>query len=167
MMAAAWVVAATVASGPALGRGPSITRGFPPLELGMSVEQFSKSVPAEEIAVAGDDRIFSVTGRRATVTGFLCIFTKGRLSRIEISHSVDYSARVPWQDFLAGSTREYGTGFRLKTQSGDVAMWDDGRTTLVLERRMVTERERSYVVTLLDDAIAIERNERCGPKMFV
>ena len=156
-----------IASGSALGNGPSIIRGLPPLELGMSVEQFLNAVPAEEISAAGVDRVFSVIGRRINVTGVLCKFTKGRLSRIEVSYSVDYTSRVPWKDFLAGTKREYGSGFHLNTQTGDMEMWDDGRTTLILERRMVTLRERSYVITLLDDAIALERNERCAPRIAV
>jgi hypothetical protein len=30
----------------------------------------------------------------------------------------------------------------------------------------VTARNRAYVVTLADDAVAIERNGRCAPKKF-
>jgi hypothetical protein len=45
-------------------------------------------------------------------------------------------------------------------------MWDDGLTTLIVERRMVTARDRAYVVTIADDAVAIERSGRCAPRKF-
>ncbi len=145
---------------------PSITRSFAPFELGMPIEQFLAAVPAEEIGALGDERLFSVVGLRVNVTGIWCTFTAGRLSRIEVTHSVAYSLSVPWKAFLSGAIREYGTGFHLPTPNGDVEMWDDGRTTLIVERRRVTARNRAYVVTLADDAVAIERSGRCAPRKF-
>ncbi len=145
---------------------PSITRSVAPFELGMPIEQFLATVPAEEIGALGDERLFSVVGVRVNVTGIWCTFTAGRLSRIEITHSVAFSSKIPWNAFLSSAIREYGAGFHLPTPNGDVEMWDDGRTTLIVERRMVTARDRAYAVTLADDAVAIERGGRCAPKKF-
>jgi len=164
---AAWLAAVWVMfSAPCAVATPSIARSFAPFELGMPIEQFLAAVPAEEIGALGDERLFSVVGLRINVTGIWCTFTAGRLSRIEITHSVAYSSSIPWKAFLSGAIREYGAGFHLPTPNGDVEMWDDGRTTLIVERRLVTARNRAYVVTLADDAVAIKRSGRCAPKKF-
>lgn len=165
--AAIWLVVAWVGlSASSAVATPSITRSFAPFELGMPIEQFLATVPAEEIGALGDERLFSVIGRRINVTGIWCTFTAGRLSRIEITHSVAFSSKIPWNAFLSSAIREYGAGFHLPTPNGDVEMWDDGRTTLIVERRMVTARDRAYAVTLADDAVAIERGGRCAPRKF-
>jgi hypothetical protein len=165
--AAIWLVVAWVGLSASLaGAVPSIMRVLAPFELGMPIDDFLASVPAEEIGALGDERLFSVVGLRVNVTGIWCTFTAGRLSRIEVTHSVAYSSSVPWKAFLSGAVRDYGAGFHLPTPNGDVEMWDDGRTTLIVERRLVTARNRAYVVTLADDAVAIERSGRCAPKKF-
>ncbi len=165
--AAFWLAAAVFGlSAPFAVATTSITRSFAPFELGMPIEQFLAAVPAEEIGALGDERLFSVVGLRVNVTGIWCTFTAGRLSRIEVTHSVAYSSSIPWKAFLSGAIREYGAGFHLPTPNGDVEMWDDGRTTLIVERRLVTARNLAYVVTIADNAVAIERSGRCAPKKF-
>ncbi len=165
--AAPWAVLIWSLAAPLVEAAPSISRTFEPFELGMPIKEFLATVPADEIGAVGDDRLFSVIGLRVNVTGIWCTFTRERLSRIEITFSVEYSSRTPWKEFLASATREYGTGFHLPVSGGDVEMWDDGRTTLVLERRPVTARDLAYVVTLFDDAVAIEHGGRCAPKYSV
>ena len=165
--AAIWLAAAVFGlSAPFAVAATSIARSFAPFELGMPIEQFLAAVPAEEIGALGDERLFSVVGLRVNVTGIWCTFTAGRLSQIEITHSVAYSSSLPWKAFLSGAIRDYGAGFHLPTPNGDVEMWDDGRTTLIVERRLVTARDRAYVVTIADNAVAIERGGRCAPKKF-
>jgi hypothetical protein len=165
--AAIWLAAAVFGlSAPFAGAAPSITRALAPFELGMPIDDFLASVPAEEIGVLGDERLFSVVGLRVNATGIWCTFTAGRLSRIEVTHSVAYSSSILWKAFLSGAIREYGAGFHLPTPNGDVEMWDDGRTTLIVERRLVTARDRAYVVTIADDAVAIARGGRCAPRKF-
>jgi hypothetical protein len=165
--AAIWLAAAVFGlSAPFAVAATSITRALAPFELGMPIDDFLASVPAEEIGALGDERLFSVVGLRVNVTGIWCTFTAGRLSRIEVTHSVAYSSSLPWKAFLSGAIRDYGAGFHLPTPNGDVEMWDDGRTTLTVERRVVTARDRAYVVTIADDAVAIERSGRCAPQKF-
>ena len=142
--AAAWLTAAVFGlSAPLPAGATSITRVLAPFELGMPIDDFLASVPAEEIGALGDERLFSVVGLRVNVTGIWCTFAAGRLSRIEVTHSVAYSSSVPWKAFLSGAVRDYGAGFHLPTPNGDVEMWDDGRTTLIVERRLVTARNRN------------------------
>jgi hypothetical protein len=165
--AAIWLAVAWVGLSASLaGAVPSIMRVLAPFELGMPIDDFLASVPAEEIGALDDERLFSVVGLRVNVTGIWCTFTAGRLSRIEVTHSVAYSSSLPWKAFLSGAVRDYGAGFHLPTPNGDVEMWDDGRTTLIVERRLVTARDRAYVVTIADDAVAIERSGRCAPQKF-
>jgi hypothetical protein len=165
--AAIWPAVAWVGLSASLaGAVPSIMRVLAPFELGMPIDDFLASVPAEEIGALDDERLFSVVGLRVNVTGIWCTFTAGRLSRIEVTHSVAYSSSLPWKAFLSGAVRDYGAGFHLPTPNGDVEMWDDGRTTLIVERRLVTARDRAYVVTIADDAVAIERSGHCAPQKF-
>jgi hypothetical protein len=164
---ALWAVLIWSLSIPIVEAAPSISRTFAPFELGMPIGEFLAAVPADEIGAVGDARLFSVIGLRVNVTGIWCTFTQERLSRIEITFSVEYSSHTPWKEFLSSATREYGTGFHLPVPGGDVEMWDDGRTTLVLERRAVTARDLAYVVTLFDDAVAIEHGSRCAPRYSV
>jgi hypothetical protein len=89
------------------------------------------------------------------------------LAHIEVIYSTAYSARTAWDDFVEIATRKYGTGFHLPTPGGDVEMWDDGHTTLILERRAVTDQASAYTLTLKDDAAALQRGSRCAPRIEV
>jgi hypothetical protein len=46
-------------------------------------------------------------------------------------------------------------------------MWDDGHTTLILERREIAHDAFAYTLTLQDDAVALERGSRCAPRIEV
>jgi len=158
----AWlaVPAATVHSAP-------IYRGFLSLQLGMPVETFIATTPTAELRGEAGERVFSITHMPNDLEGVIVAFAEDRLSRIEVTYSAAYSARTSWEEFVAMAVRKYGTGFHLPTPGGDVQMWDDGHTTLILERRPVTADVQTYGLTLQDDAVALERGEQCAPRIEV
>lgn len=144
-----------------------IYRAFLSMELGMPLETFVSTIPSEELDRREDERVFRVPGESVEVEGVDATFTHDRLSRIEVGYAPAFSARVPWQQFVATAERKYGSGFHLPIPRGDIEMWDDGRTTLILERRATSGLGDRYVLTLLDDAVALERSDRCAPRMEV
>jgi hypothetical protein len=145
----------------------SIYRGFYSLQLGMSVEDFTATTPAEEVSRDPDERVFAITKVPIDVFGVTASFDDDRLAHIEVIYSSAYSTSTSWEEFIAVAIRKYGTGFHLPTPDGDVEMWDDGRTTLILERREVTDRTYAYTLTLQDDAVALQRGGRCAPRLEV
>lgn len=144
-----------------------IYRAFLSLELGMPLETFVSTIPSEEMDRRDDERVFWVPGQSVDVEGVNATFTGDRLSRIEVVYVPAFSARVSWKQFVATAERKYGSGFHLPIQRGDVEMWDDGRTTLILERRALSGQGNRYVLILLDDAVALERSDRCQPSLEV
>ena len=111
--------------------------------------------------------MFAVTRTLDDIFGTTASFVDDRLAHIEVIYSTAYSARTAWDDFVEIATRKYGTGFHLPTPGGDVEMWDDGHTTLILERRAVTDQASAYTLTLKDDAAALQRGSRCAPRIEV
>jgi hypothetical protein len=156
------MLGSTAASAPS-----TIYRAFLSLELGMPIDAFLETVPAEEIANRGDEQRFRVSGDHADLTGLVATFTDERLSRIEATYSPAFSSRMSWRAFVETATRKYGTGFHLPTPGGDVEMWDDGYTTLILERRPISGKGHAYTLTLLDDAVALEHSSQCPPRIEV
>lgn len=158
----AWFVGST----PAAHSAP-IYRGFLSLQLGMPVEAFVETTPAQEIPGEAGERVFSITRVINELEGVVVAFVDDRLARIEVTYSVAYSARTSWKEFVAMAVRKYGTGFHLPTPGGEVEMWDDGRTTLLLERRPFTSDAQTYRLMLEDDAVALKRSGRCAPRIEV
>ncbi len=144
-----------------------IYRGFLSLQLGMPIDAFRQTTPAQEIPGEAGERLFSITRVINELDGVVVAFADGRLSRIEVTYSAAYASRTPWDEFVAMAVGKYGTGFHLPTPGGEVEMWDDGRTTLILERRSVASEAHTYGLTLQDDAVALEQGGRCSPRIDV
>jgi hypothetical protein len=161
------VLAVSLAGERSAAEAASIYRGFYSLQLGMSVEDFTATTPAEEVSRDPDERVFAITKVPTDVFGVTASFDNDRLAHIEVIYSSQYSSRTSWEDFVAVAIRKYGTGFHLPTPGGDVEMWDDGHTTLILERRAVTHQAVAYTLTLQDDAAALQRGSRCAPRIEV
>jgi hypothetical protein len=161
------VLGAWLAGSHSVAHAASIYRGFFSLQLGMPIETFLETTPAREIAGTAGERLFTVTRVINELEGVVVAFADDRLARIEVTYSVAYSTRTSWEEFVAMAVRKYGTGFHLPTPGGDVEMWDDGHTTLILERRPFTTAADTYRLTLQDDTVALERGGRCAPRIEV
>ncbi|MFZ5861880.1 MAG: hypothetical protein ACOYXR_03410 [Nitrospirota bacterium] len=166
-MTLAAVAAVGFAGEQSAAQAASIYRGFHSLQLGMTIEEFTANTPAEEVSRNPASRVFAVTRVPSDIYGVTASFDGDRLAHIEVIYSSAYSARTSWQTFVDVATGKYGTGFHLPTPGGDVEMWDDGQTTLILERRAVTDEATAYTLTLQDDAAALKRNSRCAPRMDI
>lgn len=144
-----------------------IYRGFLSLQLGMPIDLFLQTTPVEEIPGEAGERLFSITDMPSDLNGVVVAFTDGRLAQIDVTYSAAYSAHTSWEEFVAMAVRKYGTGFHLPTPGGAVEMWDDGYTTLILERRPLMPAAEAYGLVLQDDAVALERGARCAPRFEV
>lgn len=144
-----------------------IYRGFLSLQLGMPIDRFMETTPTAEIPGETGERLFAITYMPDDLNRVIVAFSDDRLSRIEVTYSATYSARTSWEEFVAMAVRKYGTGFHLPTPGGEVEMWDDGHTTLILERQAAAPEGPLYALTLQDDAVALERGDRCAPRIEV
>lgn len=144
-----------------------IYRGFLSLQLGMPIDTFLRTTPAQEIPGDAGERLFSITRVINELEGVVVAFVDRRLARIEVTYSAAYTGRTSWDEFVAMAVRKYGSGFHLPTPGGDVEMWDDGHTTLILERRPAAAGGHTYALTLQDDAVALEQGGRCSPRIEV
>ncbi len=163
----AWSIAAWLTGQPSIAHAAPIYRGFLSLQLGMPIETFLETTPAEEIGGEAGERTFSITRVVNELEGVIVAFADDRLARIEVTYSTAYTGRTSWEAFVDMAVRKYGTGFHLSTSAGDVEMWDDGRTTLILERRPNTTDAQTYGLTLQDDGVALDRGARCAPRIEV
>jgi hypothetical protein len=163
----AWGIVAWFVGSYTAAHAAPIYRGFHSLQLGMPIETFIETTPTAEIQGETGERVFAITQMPHDLNGVIVAFAEDRLSRIEVTYSASYSARTSWEDFVEMAVRKYGTGFHLPTPGGEVEMWDDGRTTLILERRVLASDVPTYSLTLQDDAVALERGGRCAPRLEV
>jgi hypothetical protein len=133
----------------------------------MPIDIFLATTPTREISGESGERVFSITDMPADLHGVVATFVDDRLSRIEVVYSEVYSSRTSWEEFVAMAVRKYGTGFHLPTPGGEVEMWDDGYTTLILERHPQSPDAQTYGLTLQDDAVALDRGDQCAPRLDV
>jgi hypothetical protein len=133
----------------------------------MPIDAFLETTPAQQVQGEAGERLFSISRVINDLQGVVVAFVEDRLIRIEVTYSVAYATRTSWDEFVAMAVRKYGNGFHLPTPGGDVEMWDDGRTTLILERRPVASDVHTYGLTLQDDAAALEQGGRCSPRIDV
>lgn len=164
MLLVAVGVAAWFAGAPSPAHAAPIYRGFLTLQLGMPIDMLLQTTPVQEISGDAGERLFSITDMPNHLNGVVVAFADDRLARIDVTYSASYSARTSWEEFVAMAVRKYGTGFHLPTPEGGVEVWDDGRTTLILERRPFAPNVEMFGLTLQDDAIALEQGARCAPR---
>ena len=155
--------------------GLPIERSFAKLKLGMTIEAFSKQYSAQErtdpfLNLASGERFFEVSTAALPkdVAALACKFLNNRLYRISVEYTKEYAERVNWEDWLAETAKKYG---KVTVQSNaernkriEIARWDDGITTLILQRveqvsfeSKKLKEEFTFSVAYLDDALWKER----------
>ncbi|MCI0527212.1 MAG: hypothetical protein L0Y56_07195, partial [Nitrospira sp.] len=95
-----------------------------------------------------------------------CTFYLGKLFRIEVSYTPQFSKRTPWNSFVEPVRKKYGEGLSFASPQGEVIMWYDGKTSFVLERKSGPKSRSLYEATLADDALFNARQEVCPRKKF-
>jgi hypothetical protein len=155
--------------------GEPIERSFAKLKLGMTIEDFSKQYPAQErtdtfLNLASGERFFEVSGVKfpENVAALVGKFLNNRLYRISAEYTKEFADRTSWEALLTKTAKKYG---HVAVQSGsqgekvvEVARWDDGTTTMILQRegkpRFESQKLKmvfTFSVAYLDDALWNER----------
>jgi len=155
--------------------GVPIERSFAKLTLGMTIEDFSKQYPAKErtdlfLGLGSGERFFEVSGAKLPkdVSALAVKFLNNRLYRISAEYTKEFAERTGWETLLTKTARKYGKVTVQATTEGDkrieIARWDDGTTTLILQREGKARFESkkfktvfTFSVVYLDDALWNER----------
>jgi hypothetical protein len=155
--------------------GLPIERSFGKLNLGMTIEEFSKQYSAKErtdhfLNLAKGERFFEVSAAKLPkdVAALVAKFLNNRLYRISAEYSQEFSERTRWESLLTETAQKYGkVGVQSSSQGEkivEIARWDDGKTTLLLQRTRKIRFESKKMkptstisVVYLDNAIWNER----------
>jgi hypothetical protein len=146
-----------------------ITRSFSEITLGMSVEELKETYETKEVAsstLLPGEQLFAVDGQFTGIERVWCSFYLKKLFRIEFTYSPQYSQQIPWDRFLEFLKRDYGDGWSIESTQGDVAMWSDGNTSFVVERKAAPKSTYVYVVSIVDDSLYNARQESCPTKKY-
>lgn len=142
----------------------SINRDFSEIALGTSIEDLNARHPLKEITgieLLPGERLFRAQGEFPGVERILCTFFLGKLFRIEVFYTPQYSQQIPWETFVKFLKKGYGEGWRFDSIKGQVAIWDDGETSFILERKASSGTPPAYVVKILDNDLFNAREETC------
>ncbi len=138
-----------------------LPRALHEIRLGMPLEQFiARFRTREQPADFPGERVFLVPPPGGSgIEGFRCTFSRGILYRIQTLYSEQYSARTEWGQLVDLFRGNFGEPSVVETPGGPIALWDDGDTSLALERH--TDR---YIASLTDNALFNGRRETCPPR---
>lgn len=147
----------------------TITRSFSKITLGMSIEALQATYEIKEIASSSllpGERFFGVDRQFPRIDRVWCTFYLGKLFRIEFSYFPQYSQEVPWEEFVEFVKKGYGDGWSFESPNGPVIMWNDGKTSFIIERKTTPRSSSVYVVSLIDDGLYNARQESCPAKKY-
>ena len=147
-----------------------ISRSLVAITLAMELTDFQKRFPNQEItssfSLQQGDRVFAVIGKTKSIDAIWCYFYDGRLYKIEVVYSLDYSRKVPWDSLVGAAVKDYGQGGVVESSQGIVATWADEASSLMMEQRVGKEGRPRYVISLLDNAIYLLKGETCSPRRY-
>jgi hypothetical protein len=155
---------------PAPGKAETeITRSFSDIALGMSIEELQEHHPTREVTdlprMEGE-RLFAVAVDLPGIKQILCAFYVGMLFRIEVFYSPQFTQEVPWESFVAHLSKGYGQGMGFESTTGRVAIWNDGKTSFVLEQKVLPKSPLFYVASIVDDELYSARKESCSSPKY-
>ncbi len=155
--------------------GVPIERSFAKLKLGMTIEAFTKQYPAQErtdsfLNLVSGERFFEISAAKLPkdVAALACKFLNNRLYRISVEYTKEFAERTSWEALLTKTAKKYGKVTVQANTEGDkhieIARWDDGTTTLILQQEGKARFESkkfktvfTFSVVYLDDALWNER----------
>ena len=141
-----------------------IERSFSRITLGMDVRELEDAFSLTAIENPGllpAEQLFLVRDTFAGIHEVLTTFYLGKLFRIAVTYTPGHSQHVPWDTFVEFLRRDYGEGWSFESINGQVAMWDDGETVLVLELKMIQNSPPVYILKLVDNGLYSARQESC------
>lgn len=155
--------------------GVPVERSFFHLTLGMTMEDFSKRYESQERTdpfynLAQGERLFEVKAGSLPkeVSALVAKFLNNRLYRISAEYTKEFAEQTSWEALLTKMAKKYGEVTVQANAEGEkrieIARWDDGTTTLLLQRetKMKLESKKfkaayTFSILYLDDAIWNER----------
>lgn len=146
-----------------------INRSFAKITLGISIQELQSLYGTKEIAsstLLPGERLLAIDGQFPGVNRVWCTFYLGKLFRIEVSYTPQFSNRIPWKNFVEPMRKKYGEGLSFESPRGEVIMWYDGKTSFVLERKDGSQSRSIYEATLVDDELSNARQESCPRKKY-
>jgi len=147
----------------------TITRSFSKITLGMSIQELQAVYETKEIAsssVLPGERLLGIDGQFPGVTRVLCTFYLGKLFHIEVSYTPQFTRRVPWKTFVDPVKKKYGEGWSFESTQGEVIIWNDGKTSFILEQKAAPKSPSIYVASLADDDLYNARQESCPSRKY-
>jgi hypothetical protein len=146
-----------------------INRSFAKITLGMNIQELQSLYETKEIAsstLLPGERLFGIDGQFPGVSRIYCTFYLGKLFDIEVSYTPQFSRRTPWETFLEPVKKKYGEGWIFPSPQGQVAIWNDGKTSFVLEQKVGPKSPTVYVANLSDDDLYNARQESCPSRKY-
>lgn len=155
--------------------GVPIERSFAKLKLGMTIEAFLKQYPAQErtdpfLNLAPGERFFEIKENSLpkNVAALAAKFLNNRLYRLSLEYTKEFAEQTSWEALLTKTAQKYGKVVVQSSSQGEkvveIARWDDGTTTLILQRegkpRFESKKFKTVFtisVVYLDDALWNER----------
>ena len=151
---------------PLLESKTGISRSVADISLGMEIHDFRSKFSNEEVtdrfSLLRGDRVFSIQKKTEDIDSVLNTFYNGKLYRIDVIYSLPFSQRVPWQSFVKEGNEAYGQGEVLDSIQGPVVIWGDEMSSLKMERKAFNGDPNRYVLSLLDNAIFLSREQTCS-----
>jgi hypothetical protein len=147
----------------------TVTRSFSRITLGMSIQELQTLYETKEIASSSlltGERLFGIDGQFPGVARVLCTFYLGKLFQIEVSYTPQFTRRVPWESFVEPVKKKYGEGWSFQSPQGEVMIWNDGKTSFILEQKASPQSPSIYVASLADDAMYNARQESCPSRKY-
>ena len=147
----------------------TITRAFSKIALGMSIQELQAVYETKEIASSSllpGERLLGIDGQFPGTSRVLCTFYLGKLFHIEVSYTPQFSRRVPWETFVEPVIKKYGKGWSFQSPEGEVIIWNDGKTSFVLEQKVAPKSPSIYVANLADDELYNARQESCPSRKY-
>jgi hypothetical protein len=172
-----FILAVLFVSVPAGLAGVPVERSFKKLDLGMMLEAFSKLYPARErtdlfLNLAPGERFLEVNDANLPkdVAALVAKFLNNRLYRISAEYTKEFAERTRWEDLLTETAKKHGEVAVQSSIQGEkiveIARWDDGTTTLILQRtgkvRFESKNQKikptyTFSIVYMDDEIWKER----------
>ncbi len=147
----------------------AINRSFAKITLGISIKELQSFYETKEIAgstLLPGERLLGIDGQFPGVNRVWCTFYLGKLFRIEVSYTPQFSKRISWKSFVEPMRKKYGEGLSFESPQGEVIMWYDGKTSFVLEQKAAPKSPSIYEATLADDELSNARQESCPRKKY-
>jgi hypothetical protein len=135
----------------------------------MSIQELQALYKTKEIASSSllpGEQLLGIDGQFPGVARVMCTFYLGKLFHIEVSYTPKFTRRTPWETFVEPIKKKYGEGWGFQSPQGEVMIWNDGKTSFILEQKISPKSPSIYVASLADDELYNARQESCPSRKY-